>query len=111
MLDSPTLNFWIFVLEYIAMAIAMYKLGSTKLSAENPWMAWIPILQLWLLVELAELDWWYFFLFFIPIVNIFLFIYCWWRVFYQCDRAPILSILMLVPGVSVLLALYLAFTE
>ncbi len=110
MFDNPLLNFGIAFLEYLALGIAMYSLGN-KLSAENPWMAWIPILNLWLLVELAELDWWYFVGFFVPILNLFVFVFCWWRVFDQCDAPPPLSLLMLFPGVSIVLALWLAFRK
>lgn len=54
---------------YIWLAICLYKIAQ-KQNAENPWFAWIPILNLVLMLEIAKKPMWWIVMFLIPIANI-----------------------------------------
>jgi len=54
---------------YVYAAYAIYTIAQ-KAGSPNPWMAWVPILNAWLIVEISGKEWWWFILFFIPLANI-----------------------------------------
>lgn len=62
-------SFLVWVAIYVYTSLAYYTIA-TKLNYENPWMAWVPFVNLWMMVELAQKEFWWFILFFLPIVNL-----------------------------------------
>jgi len=71
---------------YAYWAWAMMTIAK-KLGYKNPWLAWIPVANLFLIPILAEKKWPWGFLFFVPIVN-FVFMIIWmWKV-YERRRYP-----------------------
>ncbi len=95
---------------YVTQAIALMTIAN-KTSTENSWMAWIPILNMLLLLNIAGLDWWYLLLMCVPCVGILVFIYAWWRVCEERGKPGALGILMIVPVVNWFLPLYVAFSD
>ena len=66
------LFFWvIFGLgSYIWIAICLYKIAQQQ-KAENPWFAWIPILNIVLMLEIAKKPtWWLIMILIVPVANI-----------------------------------------
>jgi len=62
--------YWIFAIaSYIYIAIALQTIAK-KTNAEYPWFAWIPILNVILMITIAEKPIWWILLYFIPFVNI-----------------------------------------
>ena len=95
---------------YVLLAFPLYVIA-TKTGTENPWMAFVPILNAYLMVMIAGLEWWYLLLFLIPCVNLFVSIYVWWQICEARDKPGVLSLLMLIPCLNVALPFYVAFVD
>ncbi|MCS7134428.1 MAG: hypothetical protein NZ889_01030 [Candidatus Pacearchaeota archaeon] len=75
-----------------------------KLKYKKPWLAWIPIVQLFLLPILAKKHWTYGFLFLIPLVNIVFIVICLWKIFERRKYPGELSLVfaaVMVPFVNI----------
>ncbi|MCK5410063.1 MAG: hypothetical protein KAJ30_07345 [Candidatus Heimdallarchaeota archaeon] len=54
-----------------------------KLKYKNPWLAWIPVAQIFLIPILAKKHWTWGFMFLVPIANV-VFLFIWtWNIFEQ----------------------------
>jgi hypothetical protein len=89
-LGALTAWFGAFLLLGIILAIVFYVytalVWSTiakKLGYAKPWLAWIPIANVFLLPILAKKNWAWGFIFLVPIVNIVFFIIWTWNIFEQ----------------------------
>jgi hypothetical protein len=67
---------------YIYIALVWSTIAK-KLGYDKPWLAWIPIANLFLLPILAKKHWAWGFIFLVPIVNIVFFIIWTWNIFEQ----------------------------
>lgn len=74
-------------------------------------MAWIPIVQLFLLVRLAQKPIWWVLLLFIPVVNLIIFVALWTNIARSLQKPSWLGIFMIVPGVNLILLWYFAFAK
>lgn len=54
---------------YVAMAISLMKIAN-RTNTENAWFAWIPILNLILMLQIAKRPMWWLVFFLVPILNI-----------------------------------------
>jgi len=59
----------IFLGLYVYMALALQPIAN-KTKTENSWLAWIPIVNIVLILNIAKKPIWWIILFFIPLVNI-----------------------------------------
>src|SRR4030042_5885416 len=59
----------IVVVLYVIMAISLMKIAN-RTGTPNAWFAWIPILNLILMLQIAERPMWWLIFFLVPIVNI-----------------------------------------
>ncbi|MBN1233205.1 MAG: hypothetical protein JXA60_07625 [Candidatus Coatesbacteria bacterium] len=90
---------------YCLMVIA------NKLGIENSWLAWIPIANIYIMVQCAEKPIWWIVLFFIPCVNIAAGVMVWMVIAERLGKPSWWGIMMVVPGVNVIVPGYLAFSE
>lgn len=82
-----------------------------KTFARPIWLAFIPILQLYLLVRMANKPaYWVLFLF-VPIVNIFIFIHIWIEICTIIKKPIFFGMLMVVPGLNYLIMCYLGLSS
>ena len=93
---------------YIAFSIQMI---ANKTGTDNSWMAWVPILNIWLLCEIGGRPGWWVVLMFIPLVNIIVATMIWGAVSEARGKASWLGILILLPLLNLVLPGYLAFSE
>lgn len=98
------------LLMYLAWGIALYMIAQ-KTRTENAWMAWVPILNIFLLLNIAQLGCLWVIAYFIPCVGFFAAIYTWWRVCERRGKPGPLGILMVIPGVNLFVALYLGLAD
>ena len=97
------------VVMYLAICFPVYKIAE-RCGAESPWMAFVPILNLWLMVtEMAQLDWWYIILMFIPLVNILVAVYLWMKIAENAGFPSWMAFLLLIPVVNIGVLFYMAF--
>jgi Family of unknown function (DUF5684) len=103
--------FWLIMLAvYIYMALAIQAIAN-KTNTENSWLAWVPIANLILLLNIAGKPIWWIILCLIPIVNIIIFIVIWMGVAEARKKPGWLGVLMIVPLANFIVPGYLAWAE
>ena len=93
---------------YIVFALPLYTMG-TKTGSKNAWWAFVPILQTFLLIEIAGKEWWWFLLLFVPCINIVVAIMLWMAAAEAMNKPSWLGILMLLPVANIIIPFYLAY--
>lgn len=100
----------IFVGFYAFFAFSLQKMAE-KTGTDNAWWAWVPILQVLLMLNIAERPLWWIILFLVPIVSIVVFIIVFADICKARDKSPWLAAGMLVPLVNFGVWGYLGFSE
>lgn len=101
----------IFILAiYVYMAVCLMKIAG-KTNTSNAWFAWIPILNIILMLQVAKKPLWWIILVFIPIVNIVISIIIWMEIAKAVRKPEWLGILMIVPIANFIVPGYLAFSK
>lgn len=95
---------------YMYVTYCLYRIAD-RLEMENPWLAFIPVLNLVLLCAMIDKPLWYAVLFFIPIIGFVWTIIVWMRLAEQMGRSSWLGALIIIPIVNLLMLAYLAFTS
>jgi hypothetical protein len=87
---------------YVYYALVWMTIAK-KLKYNKPWIAWIPIVNIFLLPILAKKNWLWGFIFLVPIVNIVFFIMWTWKI-YELRKYPgwlsLASLLGIIPILS-----------
>jgi hypothetical protein len=102
--------FLIFLAVYAYMAICLMKIAK-KTNTDNAWLAWIPVGNLILLLQIAKKPIWWIILFFVPFVNLVMIILVWMAVAKELGKPDWLGILMIVPIANLIVPGYLAFSK
>jgi hypothetical protein len=105
-----SLFFILFVVLYVYLALAIQTIA-TKTNTENPWLAWIPIANLFLLLNIAKKPLWWLILLFIPLVSIVVAILVWMGVAEARGKPNWWGILLIVPLVGLIVPGYLAWSD
>ncbi len=98
------------ILLYAYSAICLQRIA-IKTQTENPWLAWIPIANLYLCYLIAKSAVWWFILLFIPCANIVASVVIWTRIAKARHKSKWLGVLMLLPLVNFCVMGYLAFSD
>lgn len=108
-------GFMIFMLLIILAAYVYTSLAvqtiANKTNTENGWLAWIPIVNIFLLVMIARKPIWWFFLCLIPLVNIVMLVIIWMAVAEARGKPSWWGILLIVPVVGIIVPGYLAWSD
>ncbi len=75
------------IILYIAFAIPLMMIGNAK--GYTGWFAWIPILNMILMIQIAKKPVWWIILFIIPIVNIIILIIIYVNFFKNIDKSAL----------------------
>ena len=100
----------IFLEMYVYVALALQTIA-TKTNTENAWLAWIPIVNIILMCNIAKKPVWWIILCLIPLVNIVIFIILWMGIAEARGKPNWWGILMIVPVVSLIVPGYLAWSD
>lgn len=100
----------IFAVLYVYLALAVQTIAK-KTNTENPWLAWIPIANIILLLNIAKKPLWWFLLCLIPLVNIVISIMVWMAVAEARGKPNWWGILLIVPVVNLIVPGYLAWAD
>ena len=107
-----------FFMIFLVLAAALYVyfslclfLIAKKLNVQAPWTAWIPLINIWTLLQAAGKPCWWVLLFFIPFVSIIVIAYVWMCIVENLGRNKWLGLLMLVPIVNLVYMCVLAFSK
>jgi len=98
------------VVMYVYMALALQTIA-TKTNTENAWLAWIPVVNIILMLNIAKKPIWWFILFLIPVVNIVIAILVWMGVAEARNKPNWWGILVIVPGIGIIVPGYLAWSD
>lgn len=98
------------VVFYVYHALALSTIAK-KTNTENPWLAWIPIANVVLMLNIAKKPIWWILLCLIPIVNIVIFIIVWMGIAEAVKKPNWWGILIIVPIVGLIVPGYLAWAD
>ncbi len=99
-----------FAAVYVYMALALQTIAN-KTKTENSWLAWIPIANLILMLNVAKKPMWWIVLFLIPIVNIVIAIMVWMAVAEARGKPSWWGILTIVPVANLIVPGVLAWSD
>ena len=100
----------VFAVFYIYFALAFQTIAK-KTNTENAWWAWVPILNMLLVLNIAKKPLWWFILLLIPLVSIVIAIIVMMAVAEARNKPSWWGILMIVPGVNLIVPGYLAWSD
>jgi hypothetical protein len=86
-----------------------YFVSVKKLKAENPWLAFIPLVNVFLMLKMAGITYWAILLLIIPVVNMIFMIIVWMKISEKLRFSKWLGLLMVLPLVNLIVIFYLAF--
>jgi len=95
---------------YVYMALALQTIAD-KTKTENSWLAWIPIANIVLMLNVAKKPIWWIVLFFIPVVNIIFIIIVWMAMAEARGKPSWWGILMIVPVANLITPGVLAWAD
>jgi Family of unknown function (DUF5684) len=102
--------FIVFAFIYIFMALAVQTIAQ-KTGTPNPWLAWIPIVNIILLLNIAQKPLWWILLFLVPIVNIVVSVIVWMAVAEVRQKPSWWGILTIIPIANFIAIGYLAWAD
>lgn len=97
------------VVLYVYFAVATMLLAQ-RLSTPNAWLAWVPVANLFLMVKMAGLEWWWTLGFFVPFANIFIAAYVWSEIGKKLGKPWWMGLLVVIPLVGWLMPGYFVVT-
>ena len=95
---------------YVYMALALQTIA-VKTNTANAWLAWIPIANAILMLQIAKKPLWWIILFAIPLVNIVIVIMVWMGVAEARQKPNWWGVLAIVPLVNMVVPGYLAWSD
>ncbi len=95
---------------YVYMSLALQTIAK-KTNTPNGWMAWIPIINVFLMLNIAKRPAWWFILCLVPFVNIVIFIIVWMGIAEARQKPNWWGILLIVPLVGIIVPGYLAWAD
>lgn len=95
---------------YVYLALCISAIAK-KTGTEPKWLAWVPIANIWLLLECGGMSGWWLLGLFVPLLNIVVMIMMWWKVCEALGKPGALSLLFFVPIANIILPGYLAWSK
>ncbi|MBW2966355.1 hypothetical protein KY342_04595 [Candidatus Woesearchaeota archaeon] len=106
------------IILYVYTSLALMTIAK-KTNTAHAWFAWIPILNIYLMMRIADARIWTFIIFLIagliPIIGwliiLAIMIMWWWGIAKARNKSGILGILMLIPVLNLIILGYLAWSK
>jgi len=95
---------------YVYTALALMTIA-TKTNTQNGWLAWIPIANIVLMLNIAKKPIWWIILFLIPLVNIVIIVLVWMGIAEARNKPSWWGILFIVPVINLIVPGYLAWSD
>jgi Family of unknown function (DUF5684) len=99
-----------FVVFYVYFALALSTIAK-KTNTENAWLAWIPIANIVLMLNIAKKPIWWIILFLIPIVSLVMAIIVFMAIAEARKKPSWWGILLIVPVIGLIVPGYLAWSD
>lgn len=100
----------VYLVFYVFMAVCLQKIAN-KTQTDGAWWAWVPILNLLLMLKIAKKPLWWIILMLIPLVNLVIFIIVLIEICKARGKSPWLVVGLLLPLVNLFVFGYLAFAD
>lgn len=100
----------IFAAFYVYGAFCLLTLAKKTGHHDRAWWAWLPILNVFLMLDIARKSWWWFVGLVIPFVGFVFLALVWMAIAAERGRNKWIGLLILVPIANIVLPAYLAFT-
>ncbi len=104
------LYFLFIIAIYVFVAYCMQRIAK-RFNIENDWFAYVPILNLWLMTQIAGREVLWFILCLIPCVNIVAIIIIYMDIAEKCGKERIYGLLLIIPIVNFFILYQLAFEK
>ncbi len=95
---------------YIYFSLALQTIAK-KTNTPNGWLAWIPIANLFLMLNISKKPLWWFILLLIPLVNLIFTIIVWMGIAEARNKPNWWGIMLIVPLVNIIVPGYLAWAD
>lgn len=95
---------------YIYTAYALYKIAE-KTNTPNAWFAFVPILNIALMIQIARQSLWWLLALLVPLVNVIVIIWLWMKVAEARNRPSWWGILMIIGPINLIVLYFLAFKD
>lgn len=95
---------------YLYMALALQTIA-VKTATPNPWLAWIPIANIFLMLGVAKKPMWWFLLCLVPVLNIVIIILVWMGIAEARHKPSWWGVLSIVPVANLIVPGYLAWAD
>jgi hypothetical protein len=95
---------------YVYVSLALMTIAK-KTNTPNAWLAWIPIVNIILILNIAKKPLWWFILCLIPLVNIVIMIILWMAIAEARGKPSWWGILIIIPLVNLIVPGYLAWSD
>lgn len=99
-----------FLAFYVYTALALQTIAQ-KTNTENGWLAWIPIANVILMLNIAKKPIWWIVLCLIPLVSIVMFILIWMGIAEARNKPNWWGIMVIVPFMNIIMPGYLAWSD
>ena len=109
-MDHDNLGCFVGIVVYLYLTVCIFMIAN-KTETDNIWWAFIPFLNIILLIQIADKPIWWILGFFIPLVNIVVAVLVWMGVAEVRGKPSWLGFLTLIPGVNLVVIGYLAFSR
>ncbi len=111
-------GFFVMIAAYVYFALALQTIAK-KTGTENPWLAWIPFANMYLMTQIAQVDWWWFLVAlgvnFVPFVGwiaaMGIVIWWLWLIAERRDYPGWIAILAVIPLVNLIVIGFLAWRD
>lgn len=102
--------FFFVVAMYVYMAYVLQVMAK-KTGTPNGWLAWIPLVNVFLMLKIAGKSYWWFLLLCIPFVNLVIIIILYMALAERLGHPAWVGVLVIVPFVNIIVPGYLAFAK
>ena len=86
-----------FLVVFIYLGFCLYKIAQNCGEKESAWWAFVPIVQVFLMLKVARKPLWWFLLFLVPIVNIIFLAITWVHIAQNCGASGVWGVLAVIP--------------
>lgn len=95
---------------YAFFALILMTIAN-KTSTPNAWMAWIPILNIILMLSVAKKPMWWIILFFVPIANVVITILLWMAIAEARNKPSWWGVMIIVPVANIIFPALIAWMD
>jgi len=105
-----TWPWWILAALYAYCSLVLHIIAK-RTNTPKAWLAWLPVINFYLMCKIARRPGWWFWLLLIPLVNIVIGVIVWVGISKARNKAGWLGALMLLPVINLVIPGYLAFSK